>query len=331
MKREDYPNPHEVRTNAREEWEDQQKDRRSRIERITSTLDLWVVVFATVFILLSIPHTVVVFNIITPWLGYTAFIGLEFFLLYYATRSKIIRHRKQHAENSDDVKALPVVLHFLALIVFVSLVIANGAGAFMNIADRKDIKASLQLAESEQLSLADLQSHWGDFSAKTQIALLLAPFAALIIPLGTVAGGDALASLFLDVRTSDDPLDEQWRDVQLDIEFAALRDEAMVYGATAKQARKWASEVLGLDTPRPVSSGQTPDRKRTRRKAAPKVNKKDAIFAYLDDHGDDQSSVREFAETVSTLAGVEISKTYADSKREEWRVNQNGHGGQDDE
>jgi hypothetical protein len=314
MKREDYPNVTEVRDQARARWEKRQKKRRTRLERLAGSIDLWIVLIVLSFVLLSIPHTMTVFDMITPTLGKTAFIGLELGLLYRAFRGRMAKQRNE---------AMPAALTQLARLLFVALVMANGVGAFIAIADAHE--------ELESKTIQDIFSDYGQFPADVQIALMLVPIAALMIPIGTIVGGEGLAALVLEMREVGDPLQVRWADVQQDIEFMALRDAAINAGATPKQAIRWASSVVGLDTPRTVSSGHSTGQRADTTRTAAKVNKTDAVFAYLDVKGDGDLSVREFAETVSDYVGVPIGRTLADNVRKEWRASQNGHGGQDDE
>ena len=300
----DYPNVTEVREQARDDWEKRQRKRQSRVEKFTSLMDFWIVLIVLSFVALSIPHTVKVFDMITPMWGQGAFIGLEVGLLYRSFRGKVARIKNE---------PLPRSLQILAWLLFISLVVANGVGAFIAVADSQSVISGMSLSEIFQ--------GWPDLPASAQIALVLVPLAAFMIPIGTIVGGEGLAALLLEARADGDPLDELWIEVAQDIEFVALRDAALNMKRTPAQARKWASSVVGLEQPRKVSGS---DAVRTRRDS-PKMRPSEAVMAYLDATGRDDLSVRQLADVVSSEIGVKVSKTTAGSVYNEWKDNRNGH------
>ena len=308
----EYPNVTEVRRQARADWEAGQRKRKSRIEKISGSIDFWIVLIVLSFVMLSIPHTVQVFDMITPTLGKGAFVGLEIGLLYRSFRGKMA---------TINAEELPLSLRLLGWIMFVSLVVANGVGAFMAVADAQKSVSDLPLAE--------LFNQWPQLPARAQLALILVPLAALMIPIGTIVGGEGLAALFLDAQSDGNPLDEQWGEIAQDLEFIALRDAAINMGHTPKRAVKWASDVVGLDTPGPVrnvsnrtETGQQNGHKRT----VPKIGKADAVFAYLDENGEPERGVRWLSDEVSRLYDLRVGKTTASVALNEWRANRNGHG-----
>ena len=77
-----------IRAQAREEWEAKARRALTVQERIGESVPWWLVLIAGVFFLLSVPHTVAVFNKITPLVGYVAPVGVEFGLLYAAFRRR---------------------------------------------------------------------------------------------------------------------------------------------------------------------------------------------------------------------------------------------------
>jgi hypothetical protein len=311
-----YPNPTEVRQEARQAWEDQQKQQRSRIEKISDTIDYWIILFVLSFVGLSIPHTWKVFDMITPFFGKLAFVGLEFGLLYRSFRGKIAKQRDED---------LPGLLRLLSWLLFISLVIANGGGAFMSVAESQ--------SAIEGLSLGDLWSMWPELPATAQIALLLVLFAAVFIPIGTMVGGEGLADLLLNERNSGSSTDE-WDRVKQDIEFIALRDAAIIMDHTPKRANKWAREVLEMDTVVQVSTRPTLSSADTKRATTghatgsgytKNMDAKTAVKTYLDEYGDNDLSVRELALEVSNTIG-DVKKSTAHAARQEWRAGNNGYG-----
>lgn len=315
MTSKNYPNVAEVRQRAREDWEHQQKQRKSRIEKISGWIDYWIIFFVLSFVLLSIPHTVKVFDMITPTFGKPAFIGLEVGLLYRSFRGKIARKRDEQLHLS---------LRLLGWLMFVVLIVANGAGSFIAIADSQQA--------IDGLSLAQLLDSWPQLPAQAQIALILVPLAAIMIPVGTIVGGEGLAALFLEVREEGNPLDEQWQEVAQDVEFLALRDAALALGHSPKTANKWAAQVVDMDAvsnsvPLSVRPDMSAERKgsdtvghNTGQGYSKQMSAVDMANAYLDNHGDPGVTVREFAEMVG------IGKTTAANVLRDYRASNNGHG-----
>lgn len=310
------PNVAEVRRKARDDWERRQRKRQSRIEKISRTIDFWIVLFVLSFVALSVPHTVRVFNLITPVWGTLAFIGLELGLLYRSFRGKIAIKRDE---------PLPVSLRGLAWLLFVTLILANGVGAFIAVAEHHEALSGL--------SLAALFKAWPDLPAQSQLALILVPIAAILIPVGTIAGGEGLAALFLDAREEGDPLDELWAGVARDVEYLALRDAMIAMDNTPARSKKWAAEVV--DRPvAPVQNQRTTDTSgqadsvtdaRTEQRTADKRSngrnpraKQDALD-WLEEHGDPGVTIRELAELVG------VKRTPAHEALNEYKARRNGH------
>ena len=316
MAKQEYPNVTEVRLQARDDWEKRQRKRQSRIEKISNSMDFWIVFIVLSFVALSIPHTMKVFDMITPGWGRLAFIGLELGLLYRSFRGKVAKIKSG---------SLPGSLIFLAWLLFVSLVVANGVGAFIAVSDSQSV--------IEEMSLSEIFKSWPDLPASAQIALILVPLAALMIPVGTMVGGEGLAALLLESREDGNPIDDLWSEVAQDVEFVALRDAALNMKRTPKQANRWASEVVGLDIggqaerrPQSSGSGQSPDTSGHAGGQGYKKNMdaKSAVFRYLAEHGDDDLSVRVLASEVSREIAP-VGRSTAHDARREWRAARNGH------
>jgi len=211
-----------LRLTARRDWEKATRQRMRFTDRAGESIPWWLIIVAGVFFLLSIPHTIDVFNIITPRVGYVAPFGVEFGLLYAA-----FRRRQLHRVSWQ--------LLTLELLLFVTSVIVNGAGSLQAV-----------IAATSDVQGKSFEVLIGDYRALpviSQVALLLVPVAALIIPIGTTVAGDGLASLFLEGRGSGNWLEARWKDEQGMVEFEALRDAALQAGYTPTQAARWAEQI----------------------------------------------------------------------------------------
>jgi len=220
-----------IRAEARAEWEARVRKSLSVQERIGESVPWWLVLIAGVFFLLSVPHTVAIFNKITPMVGYVAPVGVEFGLLYAAFR------RRQVPRMSPQLILLEVLLFFTAVVV-------NGAGSFEAV-----VSATREI---QGMSFEQLLGQYRDMPATSQVALLLAPIAAIIIPVGTIVAGEGLATLLLERRVQGDLLELRWREEAVTVEFAALRDAALMSGMTPGRAVRWAEQVASV--PRPQAS-----------------------------------------------------------------------------
>ena len=220
-----------IRAQARAEWEARVRKSLSVQERSGESVPWWLVLIAGVFFLLSVPHTVAIFNKITPMVGYVAPVGVEFGLLYAAFR------RRQVPRMSPQLILLEVLLFFTAVVV-------NGAGSFEAV-----VSATREI---QGMSFEQLLGQYRDMPATSQVALLLAPIAAIIIPVGTIVAGEGLATLLLERRVQGDLLELRWREEAVTVEFAALRDAALMSGMTPGRAVRWAEQVASV--PRPQAS-----------------------------------------------------------------------------
>lgn len=217
-----------IRAQARAEWEQKIRKSISIPEKIDESVPWWLIVVAAVFFLLSIPHTMTVFERATPMLGYVAPAGIEFGLLYAAFR------RRQTGR-------MPWFLRILEVLLFFTAIVANGVGSFDAIVSRGDVV--------RDLSFAEMITAFPTLPATSQAALLLSPLMALIIPVGTVAVGEGLAHLVMDRRRRGNPLEERWREVASQVEFEALRDAALMAGMTPGRAVRWASVIASVPRP----------------------------------------------------------------------------------
>ena len=222
-----------IRAQARAEWEARVRKSLSVQERLGDSVPWWLLVVAAVFFLLSVPHTVVVFNKITPMVGYVAPLGIEFGLLYAAFRRR-------------QVRRMSLQLILLEVLLFFTAVVVNGAGSF---------EAVVSLTGDVQgLSIEQLLGQYRTLPAISQVALLLVPVAALIIPIGTTVAGEGLATLLLERREHGSLLETRWREEGQVVEFEALRDAALMSGMTPGRAVRWAEQVASVPRPQPSAA-----------------------------------------------------------------------------
>lgn len=232
---EQYPDVAQVRAQARLAWEKKFKQRIGLQDRIGMSVPWWLIFIAATFYALSAPHTASTFDQLAPGWGWAAPVGVEFGLLYAAFRRRQLRGFR-----------VPVTLWVMEVLLFITAVIVNGAGSFTSVVQRVGI---------QDLPLAELLGRFGALPAPSQVALVMAPIAAFIIPVGAVVVGESMAALVLERRQGTDPIDQRWASEGRLVEFEALRDAAINMGIAAGKANKWAAQVLGTAGPN-VPSGQ---------------------------------------------------------------------------
>mgnify|MGYP001188999109 CR=1 FL=1 len=317
-----------IRARARAEWEQKARKSLSIPEKIDESVPWWLIVVAAVFFLLSIPHTMTVFERATPMLGYVAPAGIEFGLLYAAFR------RRQTGR-------MPWFLRILEVLLFFTAIIANGVGSFDAIVSRGDVV--------RDLSFAEMIAAFPTLPATSQVALLLSPLMALIIPVGTVAVGEGLAHLVMDRRRRGNPMEERWQEVSAQVEFEALRDAALMSGMTPGRAVRLAEQIIygsrlqtSVATASSVVSVSAPDSARTheggqRSSAAhdgrhgsgqgysKNMSARDVARAYIEANPDALNmSVRQLAAEVGIgkTVAAEVMREY---NQETFSSNGNGH------
>lgn len=285
-----YPDVREVREEARRAWERFERRRIGVQERIGQSVPWWLVLIAGVFYLLSAPHTAATFDKLTPGWGWAAPVGVEFGLLYAA-----FRHRQQRAAGEKS----PRTLRGLEMLLFGTAVIVNGAGSFVSV---------VEMSGLESASLGELWSRFGGLPAPSQVALLLVPLAALIIPVGTGVAGEGLAALILERREVGGLLEARWRVMQPEVEFFALRDAAIGAGISPAKAIGWAARISGAVLPGGEASGgvrpalsapsETAD-KRTDGRTDKRTGAAERVRTYLETHPEAAEwSARALAEAV---------------------------------
>src|SRR5688572_18574813 len=105
-------------------WMREEAPRRSFRDVLTGSVPYWIVLVALVLYGLSAPHTAGVFDKLTPGWGFIAPIGVEFGLLYAAFRRRLAKSEKE---------TLPWTLWALEILLFLTAMLVNGAGAFSSV------------------------------------------------------------------------------------------------------------------------------------------------------------------------------------------------------
>jgi hypothetical protein len=91
--------------------------------------------------------------------------------------------------------------------------LVNGAGAFSSV---------IAAVKLESLSFSSIIEQFGDLPATSQAALVMALLSAFIIPIGALVAGDGLAALALERRTTSNPKEQAWQEVEFMVVYRAL-------------------------------------------------------------------------------------------------------------
>lgn len=289
-------------------WMKTEAPRKGFREYVAESVPYWIAIVAVVLFGLSAPHTAEVFNKLTPGLGWIAPIGVEFGLLYSAFRRRL-------AVSANE--RIPRTLWMLEVLLFVTAMLVNGAGAFTSVVKSSGIEA---------LSFAAILERFGSLPATTQAALIMAVLSAFIIPIGTLVAGEGLAALVLEHRSANDFREVRWAEVEFTVIYRAVYVRYMQQGLPDKEAKQRAmSEVKGYLTSTgnvsavrllSVSNGQS---ERTAQDNGNSVKAK--VKAYLMEHPEvvDMSISR--ALSVIREAGIQAGRTTVAEVLQEHRSN----------
>jgi hypothetical protein len=209
-------------------WMRDEAPRRTFRDILTGSVPYWIVLVALVLYGLSAPHTAEVFDKLTPGWGFIAPVGVEFGLLYAAFRRRLAKSEKE---------PLPWTLWALEILLFLTAMLVNGAGAFSSVIEAINLKT---------LSFAAIIEQFGNLPATSQAALVMAVLSAFIIPIGALVAGDGLAALALERRTNSDAKEQAWQEVEFTVIYRALYGRYLRLGIAQNEARqKAAGEVRG--------------------------------------------------------------------------------------
>jgi hypothetical protein len=188
----------------RQRWLKDEAPRRSFRDVLTSSVPYWIVLVALVLYGLSAPHTAGVFDKLTPGWGFIAPVGVEFGLLYAAFRRRLAKAKQEK---------LPWTLWALEILLFLTAMLVNGAGAFVSVVEATQLGS---------LSFAAIAEGFGNLPATSQAALIMAALSAFIIPIGALVAGDGLAALALERRTGSDYREARWQEVEFTVIYRAV-------------------------------------------------------------------------------------------------------------
>ena len=300
----------------RTRWMREEAPRRSFQDIVAASVPYWIVIVALVLFGLSAPHTAEIFLMLTPRWGVIAPIGVEFGLLYAAFRRRLAR---------SEGTRVPWTLWAMEILLFITAILVNGAGAFVSVVSVTGLDA---------LSFSAILSEFTLFPATSQAALIMAMLSAFIIPIGTLVAGDGLADLTLERREHTSFREARWQEVAFMTVYRALYVHYLSQDHTDTQARKRAlSEVrsyLGTERMSAVRSLSAPtghseqrtlpeptERTNTTSQNAPSGSVKATVNAYLDNHPELQNlSVNGVLDALQS-AGVQAGRTsVADVLRE---------------
>jgi hypothetical protein len=256
----------------------------------------WIILVAIVLYGLSAPHTASVFDKLTPGWGFIAPIGVEFGLLYSAFQRRLGRETQEPT---------PWTLWALEVLLFVTAIIVNGAGAFTSV---------VASANLDTLSFAAIVERFGNLPATSQAALIMAVLAAFIIPIGALVAGEGLAALALERPGGTDFKETRWHEVEFTVIYRAVFVRYLQHGLPDREARQKAlSEVkgyLGAGSVSPVRALSAPTAHPAQRESAQPHTIKNNVRAYLTANPD---AVRKMSitEVVSALSaqGVQAGRT----------------------
>src|SRR5512132_1898904 len=111
-------------------WLREEAPRRSFRDILTGSVPYWIILVALVLYGLSAPHTAGVFDKLTPGWGFIAPVGVEFGLLYAAFRRRLALHSNE---------AIPWTLWTLEVLLFLTAMLVNGAGAFTSVVSSAEL------------------------------------------------------------------------------------------------------------------------------------------------------------------------------------------------
>jgi hypothetical protein len=213
-----------------------------------------------------------------------------------------------------------------ALLVTTSIIV-NGAGSLAAVAASS--------SDLDNQSLKALIESWGTLKAVNQVSLLMAPIAALIIPLGTIVAGEGMAQLLMTRRERGTLIEERWGEVAALVEFEALRDAAINLGHSPQRANAWAAKVVRMPLSSQSVSDSATDRLTDKRAVSvdrPEMSvptrnaqARRLVRDHLDRHPEDADlTARALARRVSEMSGP-VGKSTAGQVQSEYRASSNGH------
>jgi len=259
----------------RQRWMREEAPRRSLRDHIAESVPYWIILVALVLYGLSAPHTASIFDKLTPGWGWIAPIGVEFGLLYTAFRRRVARFASEKVTWT---------LWLLEILLFLTAMLVNGAGAFTSVVSAIDL---------QQLSFAALVEQFGALPATSQAAIVMAVLSAFIIPIGALVAGEGLALLVLERRNGLNLREAEWREVAFLTTYRAMFVRYLHSGLQDRDAKlKAMAEVKGYlsagnsSSVRALSAGSVQPAHSAQESSLQLSGTKASIRAYLDANPD---------------------------------------------
>ncbi len=175
-------------------------------------------------------------------------------------------------------------LWLLELLLFLTAMLVNGAGAFTSVVSAIDL---------QQLSFAVLVEQFGALPATSQAAIVMAVLSAFIIPIGALVAGEGLALLVLERRNGLNLREAEWREVAFLTTYRAMFVRYLHSGLLDRDAKlKAMAEVKGYlstgnsSSVRALSAGNAQPEHSVQESAMHLSGTKASIRAYLDANPD---------------------------------------------
>lgn len=299
-----------MRESARERFFAKHRKRRklkelSFRELIEASVPNWLIIVAFALFLLSAPHTVRMFNMLTPGFGGAGVLLCEFGLLYIAFR------RRMEMKNNSK---LPLPLWGLLALLFITAVIVNGAGALLAVIDATG---------TQELSMQNILDKLGTMSVVSQVGLSLVPFVAFIIPIGSVIAGEGLASFVLEGKKSDEDVVNEWNETEQISTYHIAFSYLVQQGMNARDAkRKAGAAVKNYFADQGKKSAPADNEGTTKRRSVPaatrqrRADAKMAARKYFEEHPEFVTKPSRQIERVTGISRTVINKVQRDMKAE---------------
>lgn len=278
----------QIYVEERERWFQREAPKRSFRDVISASVPYWIVIIAAVFYLLSAPHTAGILDQLTPGWGFVAPIGIEFGLLYASFRRR----------QSSDV---PWMLWALEVLLFITAVLVNGAGAFTSV---------IALAGLDKLSFEAIRAQFGSLPATSQAALIMAVLAAFIIPIGALVAGEGLAKLMLEKDTDSDTREQRWRTVERKVIYQSIFVTLNRQGYEPQEAKARAADMVrGYFSHVEEQAPQLPAGQPKAVQANTTRGNKAAVQSYISEHPDAATWSINALRSAMARDGIQVSRT----------------------
>lgn len=273
-------------------------------ELIEASVPNWLIIVAFALFLLSAPHTVRMFNMLTPGFGGAGVLLCEFGLLYIAFR----RRMEIRAKGK-----LPMQMWAMFILLFITAVIVNGAGALLAVIDATG---------TQELSMQNILDKLSTMSVVSQVGLALVPFVAFIIPIGSTIAGEGLASFVVEGHQSNEDVSNEWEESQQIRTYEIAYSYLVQQGMNARDAKRRAGSAVKNffenGTQKAVSTDSDQSVKRQAVKAATRQRRADAKMTVRKHFEENPEDVHKSSRQIERLTGV--SRTVINKVQREMKL-----------